>query len=51
MTYLIQNGTLQQNKDGSLEILAVQPRDSGIYHCLAVDMVRMNNETHNVNQL
>ncbi|KAM9445366.1 amphoterin-induced protein 3 [Clarias gariepinus] len=49
MTYLIKNGTLRLNKDGSLEILSVQSRDSGIYRCLAVDTVRMNNETREVN--
>ncbi|GAA6103949.1 amphoterin-induced protein 3 [Tachysurus ichikawai] len=49
MTDLIQNGTLRLNKDGSLEILSVQQRDSGIYRCLAVDMVRMINETREVN--
>ncbi|KAI5095901.1 amphoterin-induced protein 3-like [Silurus meridionalis] len=49
MTYLIQNGTLQLKKDGSLEILSVQMRDSGIYRCLTVDKVRMTNETREVN--
>lgn len=49
MTYFIQNGTLRLNKDGSLEILSVQSRDSGIYLCLAVDTVRMINETREVN--
>lgn len=49
MTYLIQNGILQLNKDGSLEIISVRSRDSGIYRCLAVDTVRMINETREVN--
>lgn len=49
MTDLIQDGTLRLNEDGSLEILSVQPRDSGIYQCLAVDMFRMINETREVN--
>lgn len=49
MTYLIQNGTLRLNTDGSLEILSVHPKDSGIYRCLAVDKIRMINETREVN--
>lgn len=49
MTYLIQNGTLRLNNDGSLDILSVRPRDSGIYRCLAVDTMRMINETREVN--
>ncbi|XP_058266928.1 amphoterin-induced protein 3 [Hemibagrus wyckioides] len=49
MTDLIRNGTLRLNKDGSLEILSVRLRDSGLYSCLAVDTVGMINETREVN--
>ncbi|XP_066526389.1 amphoterin-induced protein 3 [Hoplias malabaricus] len=49
LTVLIQNGTLRLNQDGSLEILAVQTTDSGIYQCIAVDTVRMINESREVN--
>ncbi|XP_007249968.3 amphoterin-induced protein 3 [Astyanax mexicanus] len=49
LTLLIQNGSLRLNQDGSLEIIAVQSGDSGIYQCVAVDTVRMINESREVN--
>lgn len=46
---LVQNGTLRLNQDGSLDILAAQPTDSGVYQCTAVDNTKMINETREVN--
>ncbi|KTG05646.1 hypothetical protein cypCar_00000982 [Cyprinus carpio] len=49
ISQLIQNGTLRLNQDGSLEILAAQSIDSGVYQCTAVDNTRMVNESREVN--
>ncbi|XP_051515052.1 amphoterin-induced protein 3-like [Myxocyprinus asiaticus] len=49
ISQLIQNGTLRLNKDGSLDIIAAQSTDSGVYLCTAVDNTRMINESREVN--
>ncbi|KAL1249869.1 hypothetical protein QQF64_020874 [Cirrhinus molitorella] len=49
ISQLIQNGTLRLNQDGSLDILAAQSIDSGVYQCTAVDNTRMINESREVN--
>ncbi|XP_016373480.1 amphoterin-induced protein 3-like [Sinocyclocheilus rhinocerous] len=49
ISQLIQNGSLRLNQDGSLDILAAQSIDSGVYQCTAVDNTRMINESREVN--
>ncbi|XP_065142764.1 amphoterin-induced protein 3 [Paramisgurnus dabryanus] len=49
ISVLINNGTLRLNQDGSLDILAVQYTDSGVYRCTAVDNIKMVNESREVN--
>ncbi|XP_030623603.1 amphoterin-induced protein 3 [Chanos chanos] len=49
ISQMIQNGTLRLNQDGSLEILSVQPEDSGVYQCTALDNLKMVNESREVN--
>ncbi|XP_051948105.1 amphoterin-induced protein 3-like [Xyrauchen texanus] len=49
ISQLIQNGTLHLNQDGSLDIIAAQSTDSGVYMCNAVDNSKMINESREVN--
>ncbi|XP_035517729.1 amphoterin-induced protein 3 [Morone saxatilis] len=43
------NGSLKMYTNGSLEIMAARPEDSGIYWCMALDQQQQRNETREVN--
>ncbi|KAM4613717.1 amphoterin-induced protein 3 [Polymixia lowei] len=43
------NGSMKMYGNGSLEIVAAQVEDSGIYLCMALDRRRQRNETREVN--
>ncbi|XP_018543211.1 amphoterin-induced protein 3 [Lates calcarifer] len=43
------NGSLRMFTNGSLEIVAAQAEDSGVYWCMALDQQQRLNETHEVN--